>query len=106
MRKLLYIFVVILIIQDLFADTVFLKNGKVIQGKIINQSQTKVEIQTEDGNRILLNKEEIRRIQFGPTQNEIELEKRRQEELILMVIFLFRITLTIGLLGLILRLFC
>jgi hypothetical protein len=80
MRKLLYIFVVILIIQDLFADTVFLKNGKVIQGKIINQSQTKVEIQTEDGNRILLNKEEIRRIQFGPTQNEIELEKRRQEE--------------------------
>ncbi len=80
MRKLLSIFVVILIIQDLFADTVFLKNGKVIQGKIINQSQTKVEIQTEDGNRILLNKEEIRRIQFGPTQNEIELEKRRQEE--------------------------
>jgi sRNA-binding regulator protein Hfq len=61
-------------------DTIFLKNGKVIQGKITNQSQTKVEIQTEDGNRILLNKEEIRRIQFGPTQNEIELEKRRQEE--------------------------
>jgi hypothetical protein len=80
MRKLLYIFVVILIIQDLFADTVFLKNGKVIQGKIINQSQTKIEVQTEDGNRILLNKEEIRRIQFGPTQNEIELEKRRQEK--------------------------
>jgi sRNA-binding regulator protein Hfq len=61
-------------------DTIFLKNGKVIKGKITNQSQTKVEIQTEDGNRILLNKEEIRRIQFGPTQNEIELEKRRQEE--------------------------
>jgi len=61
-------------------DTIFLKNGKVIQGKITNQSQTKVEIQTEDGNRILLNKQEIRRIQFAPTQNEIELEKRRQEE--------------------------
>jgi|GEM_PF-2841772 len=61
-------------------DTIFLKNGKVIKGKVTNQSQTKVEIQTEDGNRILLNKEEIRRIQFGPTQNEIELEKRRQEE--------------------------
>ena len=80
MRNFVFIIILILLTVRLFADTIILKDGRVLQGKIINQTQTRVEIQTEDGRRIVLNKEEIRRIQFGPTNKEIE-ERKRQEEL-------------------------
>jgi len=80
MRNFVFIIILILLTVRLFADTIILKDGRVFQGKIINQTQTRVEIQTEDGKSIILNKDDIRRIQFGPTDKELE-EKKRQEEL-------------------------
>jgi hypothetical protein len=72
--------IIFLLSWNLFADTIYLKDGKVIEGKIINQTRTNIQIQLEDQKIITLNKERIERILFGPTQNEIE-EQKRQEEL-------------------------
>jgi len=72
--------IIFLLSWNLFADTIYLKDGKVIEGKIINQTRTNIQIQLEDQKIITLNKERIERIFFGPTQNEIE-EQKRQEEL-------------------------
>ena len=72
--------IIFLLSWNLFADTIYLKDGKVIEGKIINQTRTNIQIQLEDQKIITLNKERIERIFFGPTQKEIE-EQKRQEEL-------------------------
>jgi multidrug efflux pump subunit AcrA (membrane-fusion protein) len=72
--------IIFLLSWNLFADIIYLKDGNVIEGKIINQTRTNIQIQLEDQKIITLNKERIERIFFGPTQNEIE-EQKRQEEL-------------------------
>jgi len=72
--------IIFLLSWNLFSDTIYLKDGKVIEGKIINQTRTNIQIQLEDQKIITLDKERIERIFFGPTQNEIE-EQKRQEEL-------------------------
>jgi hypothetical protein len=72
--------IIFLLSWNLFADIIYLKDGNVIEGKIINQTRTNIQIQLEDQKIITLNKERIERILFGPTQNEIE-EQKRQEEL-------------------------
>lgn len=64
---------------SLYGDIITLKNGKKLEGKIINQTRERVQIQLENGNTIILDKSEIQKIQFGPTDKEIE--KKRQEEL-------------------------
>ncbi len=66
----------------IFADTVILKNGQVIIGQITAQTRTDVQILT-NGQTITLQKEAIRRIQFGDNKAEIEkqeADRRRAEE--------------------------
>ncbi len=80
MKKIL-LTLVFFIPQLLFSDIVILKNGKKIEGKITNQTRTKVEIITEKKERLILDKAEILKIQFGPGEEEIKKEElRRQEE--------------------------
>jgi hypothetical protein len=54
--------IIFLLSWNLFADTIYLKDGKIIEGKIINQTRTNIQIQLEDQKIITLNKERIERI--------------------------------------------
>jgi len=57
------------------AEQVIMRAGQIYTGKIVNQTRTTVTIDTAQG-RIVLNKGDIRRINYGPTAEE----KTREEE--------------------------
>ncbi len=80
LKKIFKLLLFILYQFSLDADTIFLKNGQKIIGKIINQTRENVELQKEDGTKIVVNKENIQKIEFGPSQKEIEDKKRLEEE--------------------------
>jgi sRNA-binding regulator protein Hfq len=65
----------ILFSNILLGDTVYLKDGQKIEGKITNQSQTKIEIEV-NGKKQIIEKIEINKIEF----QDIEALKRKQEE--------------------------
>ncbi|HMW61977.1 MAG TPA: hypothetical protein PKA91_20125, partial [Leptospiraceae bacterium] len=62
----------------LFADTVILKNGQTIFGNIVGQTRTDVQINV-NGQVITLQKEAIRRIQYGDNRAEIERQQKEEE---------------------------
>lgn len=62
-------------VSILLSDTVHLKNGKKIQGKIVNQSKTEIQINI-DGKIEIIEKKNIKKIQF----EDLEVIKRKQEE--------------------------
>lgn len=69
--------------STLFSDTVYLKNGQSITGKVIRQSRQRIQIRLKNGNIKSINKARIRRTRFGPVKDikkEQEL-KRKQAEL-------------------------
>ncbi|GIX42427.1 MAG: hypothetical protein KatS3mg129_2160 [Leptospiraceae bacterium] len=59
----------------LFADIIYLKNGKVLYGKITRQTLTKVEIVLPDKKQIILDKNEIKTIRYI---SELELQKQKE----------------------------
>ena len=61
--------------SQLFADIVYLKNGKKIEGKIVNQSRTQIQIDV-NGKLELIDKQNINKIEFENLK-----ERKKQEEL-------------------------
>ncbi|MFN3604853.1 MAG: LA_0442/LA_0875 N-terminal domain-containing protein [Leptonema sp. (in: bacteria)] len=76
-KKMFIFFVFVLITSLLYSDTIILKNGQKYEGKIINQTRERVQIRLENGKELVINKNDIQKIQFGPSAEEI---KRKQEE--------------------------
>lgn len=70
------IFVVILLYffayHSLVAEVILLKNGHSIEGRIIRQTRTQVEIKTATG-QIILQKKDILKIQFKPLPQKQEI---------------------------------
>ncbi len=65
---------------SLHAETIYMRNGKVIQAKIVNQTKTTIEIENESGRRTI-QKRFIKRIQYpGQEDRQEEIELRRLEE--------------------------
>ena len=62
--------------HGVLAETITLKNGGVVRGKIVGQSRTSVRIQTNSGVRTI-NKSDIRRISY---ESAADLERQRQAE--------------------------
>lgn len=85
-KSFLILCVLLFHLFQLNADTIILRNGQKIEGKIINQTREKVEIQKDDGSKVSIDKNNIIKIEFGPTQKQIEenkrleLEQRKKEE--------------------------
>ncbi len=80
-KKILYVLILLIgFSKGIRSEIVILKSGERIEGKIINQSRTKIELQKEDGTKLVIDKDNIEKIQFGPTQREIEEKKRKEEE--------------------------
>ncbi len=81
MKRLFYILIpaVLLMTSSLAADTVVLRNGQSIIGRIVNQTQTTVIMETDTGRRTL-QKSQIRRISYGDPGAEKAAEERRKAE--------------------------
>lgn len=68
------------LVSHLSADTIFLTTGETLQGKILTQSRTQVQIQLSSGEVRLISKDGIRRIAYGATPEELEAQRKAQEE--------------------------
>jgi hypothetical protein len=66
----------------LLAETIYLRDGRVLTGRITNQSRTDITLATPQG-VLTIQKDQIRRIQYdNPQQDAAKAEEaRRQEEL-------------------------
>ena len=62
----------------LFAETIFLKNGQRLDGKIVGQSRTAVTIRVGGATRVV-QKADIRRISYDTNNNADELRRQREE---------------------------
>ncbi|MCB1174041.1 MAG: hypothetical protein KDK39_10765 [Leptospiraceae bacterium] len=63
----------------ILADTIQLRSGVILNGKVIAQSRTWVRIRTDTGVRTI-SKQNIRRLSFGVTQDEMASRQRRRQE--------------------------
>ncbi len=66
-------------LAGLLADTLTLKDGTVLEGKILSQSQVQIQIQTKEGIKTIP-KPAVRRIVFGPSDVEKKPEKTPEQE--------------------------
>lgn len=71
----------LLLSSPLMAERVYLKNGKFVDGSIIQQSRTAVRIRTVDGRTVTLKKDAIRRIDYSYDPQK-EAEKLRRKRLL------------------------
>ena len=64
----------------LAAETIILRNGQNLEGRILSQDRQQVVIQTAQGPRVI-RKTEIARIVYGRSNAEEEAERKKEEEL-------------------------
>ncbi len=82
-KILLTLVVSLFFMSELSAETIILKNGQTVYGKVIKQSRTDVTLDTDDGQKTIL-KKNIKRIRYTTQEQEqkiIEAEKRKAEEI-------------------------
>lgn len=83
MKKLAKTIIIILILLIIpltaIADTIYLKDGTVIKGDILNITETTVVIKTDEG-ILEIDKNDIVRIEFDPKEVEEESEEESDEE--------------------------
>ncbi|GIX42267.1 MAG: hypothetical protein KatS3mg129_2000 [Leptospiraceae bacterium] len=77
--RLLIVIIILFLCEFLWSDTVYLNNGKIIQGKIIKQSRTKIQIELENKRTLILEKKDIKKIIFGKSPL-IEKDKKEDEQ--------------------------
>lgn len=65
---------------NLFADTLYLKDGSVIEGKIISVTDSNVTIENDLGT-LIINKENIEKIEFTETEEELTEEEKLREKI-------------------------
>ena len=65
----------------LFSDTIYLKSGKVIEGKIVSQNSQKVDLEKENGKKTSLSKKSILRIVYkDPETSDPDLKKENTSQ--------------------------
>ncbi len=78
LRTHLLILLLLLIPGLLLADTVILKTGQTVEGRITAQTRTSVTIRTTAGAVRTIQKEDIRRISYGATQTDDDAQKEAE----------------------------
>lgn len=81
-KSQLFLLLCLLLTIPLFADTVVLRNGTKLEGKIVGQSRTELRIQTDSGVQTI-KKDDIQRVTYGQTEadkNAAEERKKKAEE--------------------------
>lgn len=64
----------------ILADIIYLKDGNIIKGKIVRQNLIKIEVLLQDNRNIILDKQQILRIQYISEDELKQLEQRRIQE--------------------------
>jgi hypothetical protein len=67
-------------IVSLYGERVYLKNGSVVDGEIIQQTMTTIQVKTYKGEILTIQKDDIRKIDYKFDIRKIEEERRKQEE--------------------------
>ncbi|MCX7704112.1 MAG: hypothetical protein N2234_08475 [Planctomycetota bacterium] len=78
MKKYLIVLPVIFLYAIIFADIVYLESGGFVEGKIVEEDDDRIVIESKIGGRVELRKERIARIDRGTNE---EIFKKRLEEL-------------------------
>ena len=86
------VFIYFIFILSIYGERIYLKNGAIIDGEILQQTMTTIQVRTYKGELKTINKDDIRRIDFKfdirkeeerrkqEEQRRLEEERRRQEE--------------------------
>ncbi len=80
LRTILIAGLFVFLSAPVFSDTLFLREGKLIHGEVIDQTQTIVIFRLRDGSDKVFQKSSINRIGFGKTKEEKEEIRRKKEE--------------------------
>ncbi len=81
-KRVFFLIFYFIFLWKLTGDTVILKNGRIIEGKIFNQTREKVFIRLNNGKEEIIDKNQIAKITFESLkQKRLEEERKRQEEL-------------------------
>ena len=67
-------------VVSIYGERVYLKNGSVIDGEIIQQTITTIQVKTYKGEILTIQKDDIRKIDYKFDIRKIEEERRKQEE--------------------------
>jgi hypothetical protein len=67
-------------VVSLYGERVYLKNGSVIDGEIIQQTITTIQVKTYKGEILTIQKDDIRKIDYKFDIRKLEEERRKQEE--------------------------
>jgi len=73
------VFIYFIFILSIYGERIYLKNGNIIDGEIVQQTMTTIQVRTYKGELKTINKDDIRRIDFKFDIRKEE-ERRRQEE--------------------------
>ncbi|MCX7809551.1 MAG: hypothetical protein N2247_01460, partial [Leptospiraceae bacterium] len=75
-----FILLYLCFVVSLYGERVYLKNGSVIDGEIIQQTMTAIQVKTYKGEILTIQKDDIRKIDYKFDIRKIEEERRKQEE--------------------------
>jgi len=75
-----FILLYLCFVVSLYGERVYLKNGAVIDGEIIQQTITTIQVKTYKGEILTIQKDDIRKIDYKFDIRKIEEERRKQEE--------------------------
>jgi hypothetical protein len=67
-------------VVSIYGERVYLKNGSVVDGEIIQQTMTTIQVKTYKGEILTIQKDDIRKIDYKFDIRKIEEERRKQEE--------------------------
>lgn len=79
MSKWRLVILALFLSSPLLAERIFLKNGTVVDGAIIQQSRTAVQVRTVDGRVLTLEKDSIRKIDYAFDPQK-EAQKQAEEK--------------------------
>jgi len=75
-----FVLIYLCFVVSIYGERVYLKNGSVIDGEIIQQTMTTIQVKTYKGEILTIQKDDIRKIDYKFDIRKIEEERRKQEE--------------------------
>jgi len=75
-----FVLIYLCFIVSVYGERVYLKNGAVVDGEIIQQTMTAIQVKTYKGEILKIQKDDIRKIDYKFDIRKLEEERRKQEE--------------------------
>ena len=72
---ILFIFILLFFSQQIFADTVYLKNGNKVTGIITKETDRSVEIKINPGAKVTFSKDDVKNMEMDSEEKHLKLEE-------------------------------